>query len=312
MITPGVDAFRPEIDQDVNSNKASVEHEPSKTAMGTATLRALAAADESVRGPDRLAEIFLPEERRRALKDPAAGKRTLFEKTIPGMYEFMIARTAFFDALVERVLREAVPQVVFLGAGYDTRACRFAAGIRGTRIFELDARPTQQRKIEVLKNAGIPLPRELTFVPVNFKTDNLAECLTKAGFDKGRETLFVWEGVSYYLPAAVVDLTLKLVKTCSPAGSSIGFDYSCLPPENLKEEGIRRLGQMMRSKYAGEPAGFSIKAGGLEEYLSARGFAIREHLDANDMKKKYLGFPGAPPGEIPSPFRLVHAFVCAP
>jgi O-methyltransferase involved in polyketide biosynthesis len=94
-------------DHDVHSKKTSVEHEPSRTAMATATLRALAAIDEAVRGPDTLAEIFLTEDRRRALKDPAARKLAFFSKIIPGMYEFMIARTAFFDSLFETALHDS-------------------------------------------------------------------------------------------------------------------------------------------------------------------------------------------------------------
>lgn len=56
----------------------------------------------------------------------------------PGSYEYFIARTAFFDAAVRRALDENVPQIVLLGAGYDSRAYRFADRIRDTRIFELD------------------------------------------------------------------------------------------------------------------------------------------------------------------------------
>lgn len=94
-------------DQDVHSKKTSVEHEPSGTAMATATLRALAAIDEAVRGTDILAEKFLTEDRKRALKDPTARKLAFFSKIIPGMYEFMIARTAFFDSLVETALHDS-------------------------------------------------------------------------------------------------------------------------------------------------------------------------------------------------------------
>ena len=51
--------------QESDRNKMSVEYKPSETAMGAATLRALAALDEreEIRGPDYLAEIFLTEDR---------------------------------------------------------------------------------------------------------------------------------------------------------------------------------------------------------------------------------------------------------
>jgi hypothetical protein len=56
--------------------KRSVEHQPSETALTTATMRALAAHDEreEIRGSDYLAEIlFLPEQRKAPLKDLQGG-----------------------------------------------------------------------------------------------------------------------------------------------------------------------------------------------------------------------------------------------
>ena len=125
------------------------------------------------------------------------------------MYEFMLARTAFFDGVVEAALRDNLPQIVILGAGYDSRAYRFKDLFQGTRLFELDAPPTQARKREILRQAGIPLPEHLVFVPVNFTTADLADVLAQAGFKPDQPTLFIWEGVTYYLSAEMVDSMLK-------------------------------------------------------------------------------------------------------
>lgn len=285
----------------------SVEHEPSKTAMGTASLRALAAVDEAVKGPDNLAEIFLTETRRQALKHPALAKPAFSRHIIPGMYEFLIARTAFFDALFERALREGTPQAVFLGAGYDTRPYRFKDLIEESRIFELDARPTQQRKLEILKANGISIPPELAFVPINFNTENFMENLAEAGFDRGRRTLFIWEGVSYYLPEEVVDETLILIRSCP--GSSVAFDYSYYSPENLRDEKVGRMRDMHKAKYEGEPVRFGVREGGIVGFMEARGYEICKHFTADEMQRKYLGYPGAPGEKIPAIFCLVHARV---
>lgn len=58
-----------------------------------------------------------------------------------------------------QALRENLPQVVFLGAGYDSRPYRFQDLLRNTRIFELDIASTQQRKRQVLERAGVAIPR---------------------------------------------------------------------------------------------------------------------------------------------------------
>jgi methyltransferase (TIGR00027 family) len=122
----------------------SIKYRASETATATALMRALAAHDEreEVKGPDYLAEVFLTKDQQTIMENPKAIKWVLENKIDPGAYEFMIARTAFFDHAVQQALRNTIPQIVFLGAGYDTRPYRFKDLIQGTRIFELDAQPT--------------------------------------------------------------------------------------------------------------------------------------------------------------------------
>ena len=55
---------------------------------------------------------------------------------------FMTARAAFFDKKFKQALEADIPQIILLGAGYDSRAYRFADLIHGTRVFELDTAPT--------------------------------------------------------------------------------------------------------------------------------------------------------------------------
>ena len=224
-------------------NLRSVANQPSETAMATATLRALAAHDsrEEIRGSDYLAEIFLTEDRQAPLTNPAKRQWVLQNKIAPGAYEFMIARTAFFDHLFREALVKNLPQVVFLGAGYDTRPYRFKEFVRGTRILELDAPPTQLRKQEVLEKNAVKIPDGLMFIPVDFSHDNLKEILLAARFCTNEPALFVWEGVTYYLSSDTVDETLSAVRELSTTGGSICFDYASLLPETLSQEGARKM-----------------------------------------------------------------------
>jgi methyltransferase (TIGR00027 family) len=205
----------------------SVETRPSETAMGAAILRFLATLDprEEITGPDTLAEIFIPDDRRARLREPSIRRWAMKNRIPPGMYEFMIARTAFIDQVVLGALRENIPPIVFLGAGYDSRPYRFMEMIQDTRIFEMDIHPTQQHKMALLHQAGISIPDQLVFVSTDFSTDNIGESLSRAGFDRNKESLFVWEGVTPYLSAEVVDETLRIIASISPAGSPICFDY---------------------------------------------------------------------------------------
>ncbi len=284
----------------------------SGTAAATAFLRALAACDprEEIRGQDNLARIFLEEEQTKPLQDPALRTRVMQNQLAPGAYEFMIARTAFFDRIFRQALRDNLEQVVLLGAGYDSRPYRFNELIQATRIFELDAWPTQQRKQACLKQGGISISPQITFVTINFESDHLGEVLTAAGLHPDERTLFIWEGVSYYLSRAAVDQVLSSVKSLSPAGSSLGFDYASVSTEVFADAGVQEFRKLMRSQYAGEPTRFGIRAGTIEVFLSERGFQVIEHLTAADMNERYL----APSRysdivRVPPLFCLVHAGV---
>ncbi len=298
--------------QEEKVSKRSVENQPSETAMGAATLRALATLEEreEIRGQDYLAEIFLTEEHKSPLKDPAIREWVMKNRIAPGMYEFMIARTAFFDHVVEQALLENIPQIVFLGAGYDSRSYRFKDIIKDTRIFELDIQPTQQRKKELLYQASISIPDQLIFVSFNFKTDNIGGILNRAGFNRNQKTLFVWEGVTYYLSAEVIDDTLSVITSNSPAGSLICFDYASHSPDRLNDEGLKKMRGMMRSNYPGEPTQFGIKDGEIKSFLSSRGYNIIEHLNSTEMERKYLNFhDGSSEGKVPASFSLMLASI---
>jgi methyltransferase (TIGR00027 family) len=299
---------------EADTSKRSVEYQPSETAMATAFLRALASYDEreEVKGPDYLAELFLTEDRKRLLKDPTIREWVMKNRITPGMYEFVIARTAFFDYVVQQSLRENVPQIVFLGAGYDSRPYRFKDLIQDNKIFELDAQPTQQRKREILHQAGVPMPEQLIFVPINFQTDSLKEALLGVGFSRDQKALFVWEGVTYYLSAEVVDSTLSFIRSNSPTGSSICFDYASLSPEALHNSGVEKLRERIKSRYPAEPTRFGITQGKLASFLSERGYGIIEHLTPSEMQGRYLILrDGSSAGALPPHLCLVHASVSA-
>jgi methyltransferase (TIGR00027 family) len=295
-----------------NRDKMSVEYRPSETAMGTATLRALAAMDErkEIKGPDYLAELFLPDEHKSPLKDPAIREWVMKNRIAPGMYEFMIARTAFFDHVVEQALLENIPQIVFLGAGYDSRSYRFNDMIKDTRIFELDIQPTQKHKKTLLYQASINIPDHLVFVSINFKTDHIGDILNQVGFNRNQKTLFVWEGVTYYLSATVIDDTLSVITSNSPAGSLICFDYASHSPDRLNDDGLKKIREMMRSNYPDEPTQFGIKDGEIKSFLSSRGYNIIEHINSTEMERKYLSLAdGSSAGKVPASFCLILASV---
>ena len=292
----------------------SVEQKPSETALFAALRRTIAHKEfrNEKFGPDDLAEYFLPPHFRFFLRFTKIRENTKnkLNDALPGLNEYMIARTAYFDRLFVDALDNEIRQIVLLGAGYDTRAYRFNQSNRGTKIFELDITPTQDRKKKCLKKARIDIPQHVRFVPINFKEESLKDVLEKAGYEDQAKTLFLWEGVSYYLDAESVDVTLDFVSLASHQESAIAFDYTIsLSEENLNDYyGVREFAQTMKEHHANEELMFSIDEGKIESYLEQRGLKKLDHLDNGEIERTFLVKDnGSLLGQITGHFRFVSA-----
>jgi methyltransferase (TIGR00027 family) len=286
------------------------ENQLSGLARGAALVRALAARDEreEIRGKDTLAEIFLADDSGNPVNDPTT-REWLLKNYLPyGVYAYTIARTAYFDHIVEQGLRECVPQIVILGAGYDSRPYRFATLIAETRIFELDDIHTMQRKEKLLLQANIPIPEKLAYAPLSYETHQLGENLAGAGFDVGKQTLFIWEGATYYLSAEEVDHAFTFIKTQMPAGSTLCFDYNSISAEGPGQGGENELSESMNMGIAAASVAFGIVEGKVGTFLAERDFLIVEHLTAEDMEKRFLTLrDGSSAGKVPARHCIAYA-----
>lgn len=291
-----------------------VEQKPSDTAMFAALRRTIANkefADEKF-GPDYLAEFFLPAHFRFFLKFEKIRENTKNKLGgfLPGLTEYMIARTAHFDKLFVDALENKTPQIVLLGAGYDTRAYRFAKANQRTKIFELDIAPTQNRKKKCLKKARVNIPPQVNFVPIDFNKELLSDVLERAGYDNRGKTLFIWEGVSYYLDAESVDATLEYVRQSSRGENAVAFDYTIsISDENLDDYyGAREFAQTMKEQHANEALMFSIDEGKIGSFLEQRGLKVINQMNNNEIERAYLmGDDGKLIGHITGNFRFVLA-----
>jgi len=184
-------------------------------------------------------------------------------------------RTLFFDKALSKYL-DAVEQVVILGAGFDTRLFKFCLG-RGLRLFEVDQIQTQRVKQDALRKSGVAL-NEVTFVAVDFNTDNWTENLISVGFEAGKKTFWLWEGVTYYLPESAVIESLKAMAAVSGGGSAIAFDF--FPHRFIagEDDWWMPLATGVLD-WIGEPFLFGVdtKGGneaGLQQLLSGTGFSL--------------------------------------
>jgi methyltransferase (TIGR00027 family) len=255
------------------------ERAVSQTAMLIASLRALACFEEdpAVRGGDTLAELFLPEDKRQPLRNPEL--RSQIKRMIPeGLYEYVIARTKYFDELFLQCLYDGFSQIVLLGAGYDSRAYRFADQSRNAIIFEVDASATHKEKRRILFDGDVPIPGNISYIPADFEHDDLFEMLAKAGYDEAIPTLFIWEGVTFYMSPQAVDAMLEAINSHAASGSLLSFDFQ----HTDHKQGL------MDVKLKDEQIKFGMDAEMCASYLNRFGFSLCEKLDAQSMESRYL------------------------
>jgi methyltransferase (TIGR00027 family) len=215
----------------------------------------------------------------------------------PGRYQtgfgralraFLVARSRCAEDALAAAVATGVGQYVILGAGLDTFAYRNPHPDGSLRVFEVDFPATQAWKRRLLADAGIAIPASLAFVPADFETRTLAECLRACGFRDDVPAFFSWLGVTMYLTREVVLSTLDFV-AARPPGSGITFDY-LLPPGALPL--WRRLGFHLlarRLAAAGEPWRTWFDPAELARHLHAAGFTRLEDLDAPALNQRYFG-----------------------
>jgi len=190
------------------------------------------------------------------------------------------------DCLAEAVGR-GLQQYAILGAGLDTFAYRQPLWARSLCMYEIDHPGTQRWKCDRLATAGIAIPANLTFVPIDFERTLLADALQAANFDFERRTFCSWLGVTQYLTKSAISATLEFVLSL-PRSSEIAFSF-ILPLEALS--GIEAEAQERaahRSAEVGEPWLSTFRPADLTAQLRAMGFSDVIHLTPEEAHERYL------------------------
>jgi len=156
---------------------------------------------------------------------------------------WVAVRTAYFDEHVTFWTRAKAqaPQVVILGAGFDTRAARLAT--EGVRFFEVDHPASQREKRAKLERlSGYPMDAA-TFVECDFEHDDFLTRLVERGFSLTAPALILWEGVTPYLHEPAIRKTLRRVaEGCHPS-TVLLFDHflkRIVEPNHTPKDGATR------------------------------------------------------------------------
>jgi len=270
--------------------KRRIESTTSRTAEMTCLSRACSAWETNpyYKSNDYIAPLLLPSALQPLLHISLA--RRLFTKVAApkGIYEYVIARTKYIDAVFNKALAEQLDQVLIFGAGFDTRAIRFQDAIGNTKVFELDVPVTQQAKIGQYQKRGVAITPNLNFIPIDFDKESLSTKLNEAGFCMQRRSLFILEGLVMYLQPESVDVTFQTIRDYAGKGSWVVFDY--VYASVLRNEGIYygETGIAQTVSGAGEQWQFGIEKGEIEQFLARYAMRLADHKDAQDLEHVYF------------------------
>src|SRR5580692_4136899 len=198
---------------------------------------------------------------------------------------FMVARSRYAEDELVHAVEHGVMQYIVLGAGLDTFAYRNP--YPGLRVFEVDHPATQLWKRGQLQGAGIAIPQSLTFVPINFEQQTLADGLSQYGFNASATAFFSWLGVTPYLTREACMTTLSFVAKM-PAGSGVVFDFAVDPA--LLNPGQRQALDALSKRVAryGEPFQLFFDPAKLQDELKAMGFHRTEFLQGKELNARYF------------------------
>jgi methyltransferase (TIGR00027 family) len=205
----------------------------------------------------------------------------------PYLRAFVAARSRYAEDELALGVRRGVSQYVILGAGLDTFAYRNPYPQGMLHVFEVDHPTTQAWKRALLEEVGITFPGDLTFAPVDFETQTLAEGLLGAGYDSGKCTFFSWLGVTEYLTTNAVMATLRFIAS-APVGSGVVFDYMLSPSLLTAAQRSRFDALAQRVASAGEPWQAFFDPELLTRDLQAMGFGHVEDNGPEAINARYF------------------------
>jgi methyltransferase (TIGR00027 family) len=257
--------------------------EPSRTAFGVALLRAAhQLLDEPIVLDDPIALSIVGPEAEAALRaDPFVYNEPMSR----ALRAALVVRSRFAEDELARAVAAGVRQYVVLGAGLDTFAYRNPD--TALQVYEVDHPSTQQWKRQLLRQAAIPLPANLTFASVDFERCSIAQGLQEAGFRADCPACFSWLGVTMYLTEAAIMKTLSYVATL-PGGSTISFDFRAPPSANNPIE--RAVAEVMAERLAaiGEPWISAFDPAAVCGQVAALGFDDVTAYEPDELNRRYL------------------------
>jgi methyltransferase (TIGR00027 family) len=178
----------------------------------------------------------------------ATGELDAADVDVPGapwgmqqMTDLLAARTRYFDAFFAEAAAAGIRQAVILASGLDARGYRLSWPA-GMTVFEIDQPQVIEFKTATLAELGAKPTADLRVVPVDLRHDWPA-ALRRAGFDAGRPTAWIAEGLLAFLPPEAQDRMLDEITALSAEGSRLAAEIFM----NSADADTQRAQEMMQT-----------------------------------------------------------------
>lgn len=276
-----------------------IDGQPSRTALMVAAMRAHhnSVADEPKILRDNLALVLGGFGAKDALMAHINGIIAGFtalsdadtaKRFIRNIEHSVCMRSRLVEERITAGLENGLQQLVIMGAGLDSTAYRLSESLSDIDVFEVDHPATQAWKRARLKDTGITIPGNLTYVAFDFENQTLAEALSAGGVKSDAMSLFPWLGVQPYLTPEAVKATVSVMGSF-PKGSELVMDYvapSYELDDDETDQGLKRLGETVSKM--GEPFLSLYTPQDLEALLRDVGFGHVSFPTAKELRDDYL------------------------
>ena len=274
---------------------------PSQTATATAFIRAahVHIDDKPPVFDDHVAYDLLPGYQRRfikrlaALSPPWARRYRQTRNAFTTMRAQIVVRARYAEDALAKAREAGVDRMVVLAAGLDTFALRQALrqppaqALEPTdppiEVIEIDHPATQRWKRQLLAERGIAEPSELTFLPVNFEEEALADLW----IDSATPDFGSWLGTTYYLTREAIAATLTTLAERTQPGSQLVLDYWREPPPTDLSAPLL-WGTRVAVALQREPMRSFFEPQDIEALAEASGWRVRENCTAAEQNRRYL------------------------
>lgn len=253
---------------------------------------------ETIRTEDYMAEVFLSKFMRFILCFSLIRSLILaiYAIKLPGGLPYIMAKSRAIDDMLLQALKkdEKPEQLIILGAGYDTRTYRFRDELASIKCFEIDhpemiaRKRSAMKKIKNTSTACVDEKSSVHYCGADFNgKDNFdLDWLISQGVDKNKRTVFIIDGVSYFLHEDAFKNLLSVI-ALFPENTQVIFDYVY---DDILTGGIYRGSEAFKSSLQkmGEPVSYGINQQELIITMKVLGFELTELMNPKQLEWRYL------------------------